>query len=200
MVPFEERGCRAMLPLERVKVLDPSRVLAGPYAPMVLGDLGADFLKGEHPERGDDTRHWGPPWAGGESAYYLSVNRNKRGICLDLARPAGRAILLRLAEAADVLVENFKVGTMERWGLGYEETLRPRNPRLVYAGITGYGRTGPDAHLPGYDVIVEALGGLMSITGEPGGEPTKVGVAIVDVVTGCLAAYGVGAALVRRAA
>ena len=186
-------------PLAGVRVLDLTRVLAGPFATMLLADAGADVVKVE-PPGGDDTRRWGPPWAGGESAYYLSVNRNKRGLCLDLARPAGRAILLRLAEDADVLIENFKVGTMERWGLGYEQTLRPHNPRLVYAGITGYGRTGPDAHLPGYDVIVEALGGLMSITGEPGGAPTKVGVAIVDVVTGCLAAYGVGAALVRRAA
>ncbi|CAA9579540.1 MAG: L-carnitine dehydratase/bile acid-inducible protein F [uncultured Thermomicrobiales bacterium] len=185
-------------PLAGVRVLDLTRVLAGPFATMLLADAGADVVKVE-PPGGDDTRRWGPPWAGGESAYFLSTNRNKRGICLDLSRPAGREILLRLADEADVLIENFKVGTMERWGLGYEETLRPRNPRLVYASITGYGRTGPDAHLPGYDVIVEALGGLMSITGEPDGGPVKVGVAIVDIVTGCLAAYGVAAALARRA-
>ena len=185
--------------LAGIRVLDLTRVLAGPFATMLLADAGADVVKIE-PPGGDDTRRWGPPWAGGESAYYLSVNRNKRGLCLDLAHPAGRDILLRLVDGADVVVENFKVGTMERWGLGYEATLRPRHPRLVYAGITGYGRTGPDAHLPGYDVIVEARGGLMSITGEPGGAPVKVGVAIVDVVTGCLAAYGISAALVRRAA
>jgi formyl-CoA transferase len=164
---------------------------------MLLGDAGAEVVKVE-PPRGDETRQWGPPWPGGESAYFVSINRNKRSIGLDLSRAAGRAILGELAATADVLIENYKVGTMERWGLGYEEVLRPRNPGLVYASVTGFGRSGPYAARPGYDTIIEAMGGLMSITGEPAGEPVKVGVAIVDVVTGCLAAWGVSAALVER--
>lgn len=185
--------------LHGVRVLDLTRILAGPYGTMLLGDLGADVVKVE-PPHGDDTRRWGPPWAGSESAYFLSVNRNKRSIALDLRTPEGRDILLRLVERSDILVENFKAGTMERWGLGYEEVLRPRNPRLVYASITGYGRTGPWGHLPGYDVTVEAMAGLMSITGEPEGEPMKVGVAIVDVLTGSLMAYAVTAALLHSRA
>ena len=192
-------------PLAGLRVVDLTQVLSGPFCTMLLADLGADVVKVE-PPTGDVARLWGPHVQGADGAsggsyggYFASVNRNKRGICLDLSRPAGRGILLRLVDEADVLIENFKVGTMERWELGYEETLRPRNPRLVFASITGYGRTGPDAHLPGYDVIIEALGGLMSITGEPDGGPVMVGVAIVDIVTGCLAAYRVAAALVRRA-
>src|SRR4051794_35246937 len=184
-------------PLAAVKVLDLTRVLAGPFATMLLGDAGAGGGKGE-PPRGGETRQWGPPWPGGESAYFVSINRNKRSIALDLAREAGRTILGELAAQADVLIENYKVGTMERWGLGYEEILRRRNPGLVYASVTGFGRSGPYAARPGYDTIIEAMGGLMSITGEPEGEPVKVGVAIVDVVTGCLAAWGISAALVER--
>lgn len=184
-------------PLAGVRVLDLTRVLAGPFATMLLGDAGAEIVKVE-PPRGDETRQWGPPWPGGESAYFISINRNKRSIGLDLSREAGRVILGELAATADVLIENYKVGTMERWGLGYEEVLRPRNPGLVYASVTGFGRSGPYAARPGYDTIIEAMGGLMSITGEPAGEPVKVGVAIVDVVTGCLAAWGVSAALVER--
>ena len=185
-------------PLAGVKVLDLTRVLAGPFATMLLGDAGAEVVKVE-PPNGDETRQWGPPWAGGESAYYLCINRNKRSICLDLAKPGGLAILRRLASQADVVIENYKHGTMEKWGLGYEEVLRRENPGLVYASITGFGRSGPYAPLPGYDTIVEAMGGLMSITGEPEGEPVKVGVAIIDIVTGCLAAWGVSAALADRA-
>jgi crotonobetainyl-CoA:carnitine CoA-transferase CaiB-like acyl-CoA transferase len=184
-------------PLAGVKVLDLTRVLAGPFATMLLGDAGAEVVKVE-PPRGDETRQWGPPWPGGESAYFVSINRNKRSIALDLSREAGRTILGQLATQADVLIENYKVGTMERWGLGYEEVLRQRNPGLVYASVTGFGRSGPYAARPGYDTIIEAMGGLMSITGEPEGEPVKVGVAIVDVVTGCLAAWGISAALVER--
>lgn len=185
-------------PLQNVKVLDLTRVLAGPYATMLLGDAGAEVIKVE-PPRGDETRQWGPPWPGGESSYFVGINRNKRSLALDLSGEAGRGILLRLAEQSDVLIENYKVGTLERWGLGYEAVLRQRNPGLVYANITGFGRTGPYASRPGYDTIIEAMGGLMSITGEPDGEPMKVGVAIIDIVTGCLAAWGISAALVERA-
>jgi formyl-CoA transferase len=184
--------------LAGLNVLDHTRGLAGPFATMLLGDAGAEVVKVE-PPGGDETRQWGPPWAGGESAYYLCINRNKRSIVLDLARPGGLTILRRLASQSDVLIENYKHGTMERWGLGYEDVLRHENPGLVYASITGFGRTGPYAALPGYDTIIEAMGGLMSITGEPQGEPVKVGVAIVDIVTGCLAAWGIGAALADRA-
>lgn len=185
-------------PLAGVRVLDLTRVLAGPYATMLLGDAGAEVVKVEPPQ-GDETRQWGPPWAGGESAYYLCINRNKRSIALDLAKPGGLTILRRLASQSDVLIENYKHGTMERWGLGYEEVLRAENPGLIYASITGFGSTGPYAHLPGYDTVMEAMGGLMSITGEPEGEPVKVGVAIVDIVTGCLAAWGISTALAERA-
>lgn len=184
-------------PLDGLKILDLTRVLAGPFATMLLGDAGAAVIKVE-PPRGDETRQWGPPWPGGESAYFVGINRNKRSLAVDLSREGGRAIIARLAEQADVLIENYKVGTMERWGLGYEEVLRRRNPGLVYASVTGFGRSGPYAARPGYDTIIEAMGGLMSITGEPEGEPVKVGVAIVDIVTGCLAAWGVSAALVER--
>ncbi len=184
-------------PLTGINVLDLTRVLAGPFATMLLGDASAEVIKVE-PPRGDETRQWGPPWPGGESAYFVGINRNKRSIAVDFSREAGKIILLRLAEQADVLIENYKVGTMERWGLGYETVLRQRNPGLVYASVTGFGRTGPYAARPGYDTIIEAMGGLMSITGEPAGEPVKVGVAIVDIVTGCLAAWGISAALVER--
>lgn len=184
-------------PLDGIRVVDLSRVLAGPYCTMLLGDAGADVIKVE-PPAGDDTRRWGPPFVGGESAYYLSCNRNKRSIALDLSRPEGRAVLLRLVRGADVVVENFKLGTMERWGLGYEEVLQKANPRLVYCGISGFGRTGPYAGVPGYDFVVQAMAGLMSVTGEPGGGPTKVGVAVTDLTTGMLAAVSIGAALVGR--
>jgi crotonobetainyl-CoA:carnitine CoA-transferase CaiB-like acyl-CoA transferase len=184
------------LPLEGVKVLDLSRVLAGPYATMVLGDLGADVLKVEHPERGDDTRHWGPPFAGGESAYFLSINRNKRSIGIDLKDQKGLERVEKLAAGADVLIENWRRGTLEKLGLGYEK-LKRANPGLVYCSITGFG-PGPEEDRPGYDFLVQARGGVMGITGQPGGEPTKVGVAIADIVCGLFASNAILAALHRR--
>src|SRR5215213_1556621 len=192
------RGRRAMLPLEGVKVLDLSRVLAGPYATMVLGDLGADVLKVEHPERGDDTRHWGPPFSGGESAYFLSVNRNKRSIGVDLKDQEGLERVKKLAAGADVLIENWRRGALEKLGLGYK-ALREENPDLIYCSVTGFG-PGPDEDRPGYDFLVQARGGVMGITGQPGGEPTKVGVAISDIVCGLFASNAILAALYRRSA
>jgi crotonobetainyl-CoA:carnitine CoA-transferase CaiB-like acyl-CoA transferase len=184
------------LPLEGVRVLDLSRVLAGPYATMVLGDLGADVLKVEHHERGDDTRHWGPPFAGGESAYFLSVNRNKRSIGIDLKDPDGFERVEKLAAGADVMIENWRRGALEKLGLGYEK-LKRANPDLIYCSITGFG-PGPDEDRPGYDFLVQARGGVMGITGQPGGEPTKVGVAIADIVCGLFASNAILAALHRR--
>ncbi len=168
-----------MLPLEGLRVLDLSRVLAGPYATMALADLGADVLKIEHPERGDDTRHWGPPFAGGESAYFLSVNRNKKSVGVDLKTDEGLKKVTRLAAGADVVIENWKRGALESMGLGYE-SLKGENPGLVYCSITGFG-PGPDEDRPGYDFLVQARAGIMGITGQPGGEPTKVGVAAADI-------------------
>lgn len=172
--------------LEGVRVLDLSRVLAGPYCTMLLGDLGADVVKVESPQ-GDETRQWGPPWAGDgpdrQSAYYLSVNRNKRSIVLNLKEPDGQRIARALAARAHIVVENFKPGQTARFGLDYD-TLRADNPALVYASITGYGQTGPFADRPGYDHVIQAMSGLMSITGPPEGTGYKVGVAVVDVFTG----------------
>jgi formyl-CoA transferase len=185
-------------PLHGLRVLDCSRVLAGPFAAMMLGDLGADVIKVEHPAGGDDTRAWGPPEAGGESAYYLSINRNKRSLALDLKQPAGRALVRRLALVSDVLVENFRRDTMAEWGLDYP-ALAARNPRLVYCTISGYGPMGPRAGRPGYDFALQAASGLMSITGPPNGEPARLGVAIVDLLTGLQAAAAILAALVGRA-
>lgn len=182
--------------LHGLLVADFSRVLAGPYATMLLGDLGADVVKVERPGHGDDTRAWGPPYAGGEATYFLAVNRNKRSVALDLRDPDGRAAARRLAERADVVVENFKPGTMDRLGVGYEE-VRRHNPGVVYCSVTGFG-SGAGAELPGYDLLVQAVGGLMSITGSPDGEPTKVGVALVDVVTGLHATVAILAALQHR--
>lgn len=186
----------AGLPLGGLRVLDLSRVLAGPYATMVLGDLGADVIKVEHPERGDDTRSWGPPFAGGEAAYFLAVNRNKRSVALDLKTPEGLERVRELASGADVLVENMRRGTLERLGLGYE-ALREGNPGLVYCSITGFG-PGPDEERPGYDFLVQARAGIMGITGWPDGPPTKVGVAVADIVCGLYAAVAILAALRRR--
>ena len=186
-----------MLPLEGVRVLDLSRVLAGPYATMMLADLGADVLKIEHPERGDDTRHWGPPFAGSESAYFLSVNRNKRSAGIDLKDPEGLHRVKKLVSEADVLIENWRRGSLEKLGLGYE-ALRKLNPGIVYCSITGFG-PGEDEERPGYDFLVQARGGIMGITGFPDGEPTKVGVAAADMVCGLQAAMTTLAALYRRA-
>lgn len=188
-------------PLHGLRVLDLSRVLAGPLCTMVLGDLGADVLKIERPGTGDDTRAWGPPWAEGpagrESAYYLCVNRNKRSAAVDLKTEPGRALVRALAAEADVLVENFAPGTLERWGMGYD-ALASANPRLVWCSITGYGSDGPDAGRPGYDFAVQARAGWMAVTGEPDGAPMKAGVAVVDVLTGQNAAIAVLAALRER--
>jgi crotonobetainyl-CoA:carnitine CoA-transferase CaiB-like acyl-CoA transferase len=183
-------------PLEGLVVADFSRVLAGPFATMLLGDLGADVVKVEHPGGGDETRAWGPPWHGGHSTYYLAVNRNKRSVALDLKTDAGRRAARALAGRADVLVENFKAGAPERLGLGFEEVARD-NPGLVWCSISGFGRAA-GAELPGYDFLVQAMSGLMSITGPAEGEPTKVGVALVDVLTGLYAFGGVLAALGQR--
>jgi crotonobetainyl-CoA:carnitine CoA-transferase CaiB-like acyl-CoA transferase len=185
-----------MLPLEGVRLLDLSRVLAGPYATMILADLGANVVKVEHPERGDDTRHWGPPFAGGESAYFLSVNRNKRSIGVNLKTEEGLERVKKLAAGSDVVIENLRRGALEKLGLGYE-ALRETNPGLVYCSITGFG-PGKDQDRPGYDFLIQARGGIMGITGFPDGDPTKVGVAIADIVCGLYAATAILAALHRR--
>jgi len=184
-------------PLQGIRVLDLTRVLAGPYCTMFLGDLGAEVVKIEQPGVGDDTRSWGPPFVGGESAYFLCINRNKRSLSLDLKSDRGTELLGRLAESADVLVENFRPGTMDRFGLG-EKDLRKANPRLIYASLSGFGADGPMRDWPGYDLIVQAWGGLMSITGAPDGEPTKVGVAIIDIVAGLMLGKTIVAALFAR--
>jgi len=184
--------------LPRLRILDFSRVLAGPLATMTLADLGAEVTKVERPPGGDDTRAWGPPYdAEGEATYFQAVNRNKRSLVLDLADEDDLAQARRLALAADVVVENFRPGVMAKLGLDHER-LAGENPRLIYCSITGFGSSGPGAELPGYDLLVQALGGLMSITGEPEGEPLKVGVALVDVIAGLYAAVGILAALEHR--
>jgi crotonobetainyl-CoA:carnitine CoA-transferase CaiB-like acyl-CoA transferase len=183
--------------LEPLRVVDFSRILAGPFATMMLGDLGAEVTKVERPGSGDDTRSWGPPFdETGRATYFQSVNRNKQSVALDLADAGDLERARELVAAADVLVENFRPGTMERLGLGYDE-LRRASPRLVYCSITGFGG-GAGATLPGYDLLLQALGGLMSITGEPDGEPQKVGVALVDVLAGLFATVGILAALRHR--
>jgi crotonobetainyl-CoA:carnitine CoA-transferase CaiB-like acyl-CoA transferase len=182
-----------------VRVLDLSRILSGPFATMVFADLGADVIKLENPETGDDTRQWAPPYQGDQSAYFLAVNRNKRGIAVDLKTEPGRAIALRLAERADVVVENFRPGTAARLGLGYD-ALSALNPRLIYASISGFGQTGPYASQPGYDAIAQALGGLMSVTGEAQGEPVRMGNSAADIGAAMWAAIGILAALHAREA
>ncbi len=185
------------LPLEGVRVLDLTRVVAGPYCAMLLGDMGAEVLKVEEPTKGDDTRAWGPPFVGGESAYFFSVNRNKKSITLDLKAPKGKEILKALAARCDILLENFKPGTMEKLGLGYD-ALEAVNPGLIYCAVSGFGRTGPYRDRAGYDVIAQAMGGLMGITGEEGGKPVKVGVAMTDLATALHAHGAVLAALWGR--
>jgi crotonobetainyl-CoA:carnitine CoA-transferase CaiB-like acyl-CoA transferase len=184
-------------PLTGITVLDLTRVLSGPYCTMVLADMGARVVKVEHPGTGDDTRHWGPPFVGTESAYFLSINRNKESVTLDFKHPQGREVLDRLLARADVLVENFKPGTMDRAGFGWE-TLHARHPRLVYASISGYGQTGPRRDEPGYDAVIQAEGGLMSVTGDGDGPAYRLGVAISDIVAGMFASQGVMAALFAR--
>ena len=191
-------------PLTGLRVLDMSRILAGPTCAQLLGDLGADVVKIERPGAGDDTRGWGPPFVTDEtgaetreSAYYLCANRNKRSAAVDLSRPEGVAVIRRLAARADVLIENFKVGDLARRGLGYAD-LSAQNPGLVYASITGFGQDGPEAGRAGYDFMIQGMGGIMSVTGEPDRPPMKVGVGIADVMTGMYAANAIQAALIAR--
>jgi formyl-CoA transferase len=194
-----------MKPLDGIRVLELSRVLAGPWATQSLADLGADVIKVEQPGGGDDTRHWGPPWHEHEgekvAAYFLAANRGKRSVAIDFARPEGAALVGRMAASADIVVENFKVGGLAKFGLD-AATLRAANPRLIYASITGFGQDGPYAARAGYDYIIQGMGGLMSLTGlpdgEPGGGPVRAGVAVADLFTGMYAANAILAALVRR--
>ncbi len=197
-----------LAPLAGIKVLDLSRVLAGPWCSQNLADLGADVYKVERPGSGDDTRGWGPPYLKdasgadtGEAAYYLSTNRNKRSIAIDIASPEGAQLVREMAAKCDILVENFKVGGLKKYGLDYD-TLKAINPRLIYCSITGFGQTGPMAALPGYDFMIQGMGGLMSITGErddlPGGGPQKAGVAVTDLITGMYATVAIMGALQER--
>ena len=186
-----------MAPLDGITVLDLTRVLSGPYCTMLLGDMGARVIKIEQPRKGDDTRGWGPPFLEGESAYFLCVNRNKESVTLDFKHPEGRAIIDRLITRADIVVENFRPGTLARLGLDYL-SLAPGHPRLIYASVSGFGQTGPRRNEPGYDAVMQAEGGLMSITGAEDGPPFRLGVAIADIVSGMFAAYGIVNALVAR--
>src|SRR5215211_1886072 len=187
-----------MAPLDGILVADFSRVLAGPLAGMLLGDLGADVVKVERPDGGDDTRHWGPPWRGDDATYYLGLNRNKRSLALDLGDPGDVELARRLAGRADVLVESFRPGLMARWGLD-GEALRASNPGLVTCAVTAFGTESDEARtLPGYDFLAQAMGGLMSVTGEPDGRPLKTGAAVIDLVYGLLAVVGIQAALAER--
>lgn len=184
--------------LDGVRVVDLTRVLAGPYCTMILGDLGAEVIKIEHPERGDDTRHWGPPFVeGGQSAYFLCANRNKRSLTLNLKSEKGLRILKELVEVSDIVVENFRVGTLERWGLSYEELQRLR-AGVIYCSITGYGYTGPYRDRPGYDFMAQAQSGFMSVNGPVAGEPYRAGVAIADLSAGIFASNAIMAALFAR--
>jgi crotonobetainyl-CoA:carnitine CoA-transferase CaiB-like acyl-CoA transferase len=187
-------------PLHGIRVVDLSRVLAGPWAGQLLGDLGADVVKVERPRSGDDTRQWGPPWLGAESAYFLSTNRNKRSLTADLSTAAGQRVVLQLVQEADILIENFRVGTLSRFGLS-PETLMEKNPGLIVCSISAFGQSGSRAGDPGYDAMIQASGGLMSITGpapEDGGGPQKVGVAIADIMAGMYAVSAILAALHAR--
>jgi crotonobetainyl-CoA:carnitine CoA-transferase CaiB-like acyl-CoA transferase len=187
---------RADRPLAGVRVLDLTRVLAGPFCSMILGDMGAEVIKVEEPGKGDDTRSW-PPFVGGEATYFLSVNRNKQSLTLNLKAPEGRDILTRLARKSDVVLENFRTGTMERLGLGYK-ALAKLNPKLVYCAISGFGESGPEAARAGYDLVVQAESGIMDITGFEDGPPVKVGTSIADLVAGMSAAHGITLALLAR--
>lgn len=191
--------------LAGLRVVDLSRVLAGPSCTQILGDMGADIIKIERPGHGDDTRKWGPPFVqdattgqdSSESAYYLSCNRNKRSIAIDITKPEGQALIHDLLEQADILIENFKAGDLDRYGLGWKD-VSLRHPHIIYASITGFGQTGPLSSEPGYDLMAQAMGGMMSVTGEPEGEPMKIGVALSDITTGLYAAIGILAALNAR--
>ncbi len=183
--------------LNGIRVIDLSRILAGPYCTMLLGDMGAEITKIEQPIIGDGSRQWGPPWIGSESGYFLSINRNKRSLTLNLKHPEGQVILKRLISSADILIENFMPGTTEKLGLDYQ-TLSANQPGLIYCSITGYGQTGPYKDRPGFDFMIQAQGGLMSITGQDDGPPNKVGVAIVDVTAGMYASIAILGALHYR--
>ncbi|WAA10876.1 CaiB/BaiF CoA transferase family protein [Fervidibacillus albus] len=183
--------------LEQIKVLDLSRVLAGPFCTMILGDLGAEVIKVEAPGGSDDTRKWGPPFQKGVSSYYACTNRNKKSVTIDLKTDRGKETIKQLIQHFDVLIHNFKTGTMERLGLGYE-ALSSINPRLIYCSITGFGETGPYKHFPGYDFIIQGMSGLMSITGDEVSGPQKTGVAITDILTGLYACIGIQAAIIER--
>jgi crotonobetainyl-CoA:carnitine CoA-transferase CaiB-like acyl-CoA transferase len=186
-------------PLSGLRVLDLTRVLAGPTCTQMLGDLGAEVIKIERPEAGDDTRGFAPPFVPNtkESAYFVGVNRNKKSVTLDIAKPEGQAIILKLLEHCDILVENFKVGALAKYGLGYEQ-LAKTHPRLIYCSITGFGQTGPYAPRPGYDALIQAMGGVMSLTGEPNGSPQKVGVPVADLFAGLYGCIGILAAVNHR--
>ncbi|MFH0793957.1 MAG: CaiB/BaiF CoA-transferase family protein [bacterium] len=185
------------LPLSGLKVLDLSRVLSGPFCTMMLADHGAEVLKVENPQGGDDTRQFGPPFIRGESAYFLSINRNKKSMTLNLKHEKARELLWRLVERAEVVVENFRPGTMERWGFDWE-SLHTKNPRLIYASISGFGQTGPDTAKPGYDVIIQGMAGTQSLTGPPEGPPYKMGTSIADIVAGIYCFCGILLALQQR--
>jgi len=194
-------------PLSHIRVLDLSRVLAGPWASQLLADLGAEVIKIERPGEGDDTRGWGPPFitnadgTRGDAAYFLSTNRGKRSVCIDMAKPEGQALIRKLAEKSDIVLENFKVGGLKKYGLDYE-SLKALNPRLIYCSITGFGQSGPYAQRAGYDFMIQGMGGIMSITGQPDGTqgagPVKIGVAFADIFTGIYSVIGMLAALVHR--
>jgi crotonobetainyl-CoA:carnitine CoA-transferase CaiB-like acyl-CoA transferase len=186
-----------MSPLDGLTVVDLTRVLSGPYCTMMLGDMGARVIKVEQPGRGDDTRAWGPPFVGSESAYFLSINRNKESLTLDLKQAGARHVLQSLIDRADVLVENFRPGTMDRLGFGYGNVAK-RSPRIIYCSISGFGQTGPRREEPGYDAVIQAEAGLMSITGAADGPPFRLGVAISDIASGMFAAQGVAFALLAR--
>ena len=186
-----------MKPLEGIRVLDLTRALAGPFCTLMLGDYGADVIKIEIPGAGDDTRHWGPPFVGEESAYFLSINRNKRSLTLNFKDPEAIKIFLQLAKDADVIVENFTPGVMTRFGLDYE-TVKGVNPKIVYCSISGFGQTGPYQSRPAYDQIMQGISGIMSITGEPDGEPQKVGIAVTDIGAGMWSAFAVMTAIFHR--
>jgi crotonobetainyl-CoA:carnitine CoA-transferase CaiB-like acyl-CoA transferase len=186
-----------MAPLDGITVLDLTRVLSGPYCTMLLADMGARVVKIEQPKKGDDTRAWGPPFLEGESAYFLSINRNKESVTLDFKHPRGRAVLDGLLAKADVVVENFRPGTLAKLGLDYA-ALSQKLPRLIYCSVSGFGQTGPRRKEPGYDAVMQGEGGLMSITGASDGPPYRLGVAIADIVSGMFAAYGVAMALLAR--
>jgi crotonobetainyl-CoA:carnitine CoA-transferase CaiB-like acyl-CoA transferase len=184
-------------PLKGIRVIDLTRIIAGPYCSMILGDLGAEIIKIEQPKIGDESRAWGPPWVKEMSAYFIAINRNKKSLTLNLKNPQGIEIFKNLVKKADVVLENFRPGTMDEMGIGYE-VLQGLNPKLVYCDMTGYGTDGPYRDKPGVDVIVSAIGGLMSITGEPGGEPVKVGVPLTDVLTGIYSFGAIASALLLR--